>query len=197
MKKTIAIGSLLAITSALTVCGANATPTPTKPNSGGTAAAAATASPKDFVQGFYDWYVTSKENEPDVRGMDVALKQKKQFFDAVLYKHLWEDEAASEKSPGEVVGLDFDPFVNANGLIYNKYVAGPAVNKDGAYRVPVYGIDAGKKTPKPVLEAEVATKNGHCVFTNFHYGKSEYPENENLLSVLNVLKKDRLKYGTK
>jgi hypothetical protein len=151
------------------------------------------SSPKQFVQSFYDWYVITKDRQPDVRGTEAALKQKKQLFDATLYQKLLEDEQASAKSPGEIVGLDFDPFVNANGLIYKKYQAGSAVMKGAMYRVPIYGIDGAKKIAKPVLEADVRKANASYVFTNFHFGKSDIPQNENLVSVLNELHKQREK----
>lgn len=152
---------------------------------------------KQFVQAFYNWYVVKSGagKEADVRGMETVLKQKKQFLDATLYRDLAEDEKAAEKSPGEIVGLDFDPFVAANGLIYDKYETGSPKADGQKFLVPIYGIESGKRTAKPVLEAEVATKNGRCVFTNFHYGKSEFPQNENLLSVLSTLRKDREKYA--
>jgi hypothetical protein len=153
------------------------------------------ASVKVFVQSFYNWYVIKKDKEPDVRGTEEALKQKKQVFDIPLYKELMEDQEAAAKSPGELVGLDFDPFIASNGLIYDKYQAGKAVSKGTIYRVPVYGIGAGRKKPQFVVDAEVDTKNGRCVFTNFHYGKTKFPVNENLLSVLGALKKERQESG--
>ena len=93
------------------------------------------------------------------------------------------------------MGLDFDPFVHANGLIYDKYQTGNAVRNGATCRVPIYGIKAGKKKQKFVVEAEVGTKNGRCVFTNFHYGKTGIPQNENLLSVLGALEKERRDIG--
>jgi hypothetical protein len=156
---------------------------------------AVASSPQEFVQSFYDWYVVSKDNQPDIKGTQAVLKHKKQLLDATLYQKLLEDEQVSAKASGEIVGLDFDPFVNANGLIYTKYQAGAPLMNGAIYRVPVYGIERGKKIPKPVLEADVRKDNGRCVFTNFHFGKSEFPENENLLSVLNVLHKQRQKTG--
>jgi len=36
-------------------------------------------------------------------------------------------------------------------------------------------------------------KNGQWIFTNFHYGKTGSPVNENLVSVLQILKRDRRK----
>jgi hypothetical protein len=151
-----------------------------------------TVSPTQFVQSFYDWYVVKKgKADADIKGTQAVLKQKSSLLDAPLYKLLVDDDKASAKSPGEIVGLDFDPFVAANGLIYDKYKAGPAVHKGLTYRVPVYGITSGKATSKAVVEAEVGGTNQHYVFTNFHYEKSNIPENENLLSVLRVLQKSR------
>lgn len=181
---TKAIATLLL---ALSVwCNSAAISAPAKPTT-------SPSSPQQFVQSFYDWYAfKNKENgEGDIKGSDVVLKQRKDLLDATLYKALQEDERASAKSPGEIVGLDFDPFVAANGLIYAKYQTGPATKSGANYRIPVYGVEKGKRLPKVVVEAEVASQSGHYVFTNFHYGKSEIKQNENLINVLQQLKKDR------
>jgi hypothetical protein len=69
-----------------------------------------------FVQKFYDWYVArekalTKANGPkDV--MEVAMQEKRSCFSPELLKALQEDVAAAHKSPGELVGLDFDPILN-------------------------------------------------------------------------------------
>jgi len=181
MKKLIATALLLGTFSCIN---ASIAATPSKP-------AAPAASPQQFVQAFYDWYAFKGKDGPDNKGEEAVLKQKKQLLDPTLYKLLVGDVAASAKSPGEIVGLDFDPFVAANGLFYSKYQTAAATKSGTSYRIPVYGVENGKRVPKVVVDAEVASQNGHFVFTNFHYGKSEFPENENLISVLNVLRKQR------
>ncbi len=141
-----------------------------------------------FVQSFYTWYLSKAVS----CNSDIALKKKKSAFSAELYKRLEEDRAVAAKTPDEVVGLDFDPFTNSQDPS-DKYVVGTIVPKGDKYLVDVYGIREGKKSPKPEVVPELAYKNGQWQFVNFHYGKSEYPQNENLLSVLKALKTDREK----
>lgn len=51
----------------------------------------------------------------------------------------------------------------------------------------------GQKNSDPDVVPEHAFENGQWIFTNFHYGKTDIPVNENLVSVLQILKKDRRK----
>jgi hypothetical protein len=149
---------------------------------------------RTFVQGFYNWYtaVTQKETQGD--SSDLALKYKGSAFSPELLHQLKEDSAAQAKVSGEIVGLDFDPFLATNSDPYEKYVVGNVLPKGDRYRVQIYGIQAGKKSTDPVVVPELISKNGRWTFVNFHYGKSKFTENENLLSILNVLKKDRQKH---
>jgi hypothetical protein len=40
---------------------------------------------------------------------------------------------------------------------------------------------------------ELLMNDGHRIFVNFHYKEYKYPEHENLLSILKVLRKSRQK----
>jgi hypothetical protein len=70
------------------------------------------ASAKRLVQGFYDWYVP-RALKGDAVGL--ALSSKASAFAPRLSKALKEDQAATAQSPGEIVGLDFDPFLDTLG----------------------------------------------------------------------------------
>lgn len=118
------------------------------------------------------------------------MTKKKYLLSPALYKALKADEDAAAKSPGEIVGLDFDPFYNAQDYA-DKYVVGNVKQKGAVYLVDVWGLWEGKKRDKPDVVAEVQQVNGKWIFTNMHYGKSNIPENENLLSILRALKKER------
>jgi hypothetical protein len=109
-----------------------------------------------------------------------------------LAKGLEGDLAASKKSPGEIVGLDFDPFLNAQDIA-ERYLVGNVTSKGDHYWVEVFGVWNGQKNSNPDVVPEVAFENGHWIFTNFHYGKTDIPVNENLVSILEVLQKDRQK----
>lgn len=133
-----------------------------------------------FTQSFYDWYLQKGKD----RNMDDVLKYKKNVLSPILYQLLKADRDAQAKSPGEIVGLDFDPFLNAQDVA-QKYEVGKAVLKDKNYWVDLRGFWNGKKGREPDLQAEIAC-SASCVFVNFHYGRDR-----NLISVLKALKKDR------
>jgi hypothetical protein len=69
---------------------------------------------RGFVQGFYDWYVPKALDHKIFRAWDLALKTKSSVFSPELAQALREDSAAQDKAEkGELVGLDFDPFLNS------------------------------------------------------------------------------------
>ncbi len=153
--------------------------------------AEAQAACRNFVQGFYNWYVqkTQKAEADQEGGFNLALKYKKEAFSDELFRRLKEDAEASAKNSDEIVGLDFDPFLNAQD-IGERYVVGKVTPKGDRYRVEVYGIWSGKKNAKADVIPEVMLKDGRWIFVNFIYGDGE---DENLLSVLKTLREERQK----
>lgn len=143
---------------------------------------------KKFVQDFYTWYRFGKPQPTE----EIVLKQKKSLLSPALHKALKDDFDASARNQDEVVGLDFDPFFNSQEYA-EKYVVGDAKRNGAYYLVEVWGIWDGKKREKPDVVAEAQNVNGKWMFTNMHYGKHDNPADENLLSVLNALKKNRTK----
>lgn len=192
INRNLAISVLIAFTASIcTTYSAMSVPSEkTKETSASSHPAGATAQPANaggkFVQQFYDWYSTKPE-----KTLETALEKKPQAFDAHLTTMLKADIKASSEVPDEIVGLDFDPITSTNAENADKYVIGKIIPKGKTQWVDVYGIYAGKKSDKPVVIPEVEFKDKHWVFVNFHYGKSEFPENENLLSVLKALADSR------
>jgi len=146
---------------------------------------------KTFVQTFYDWYAATQQNFKKTMELETVMKKKVADFTPELNKRLNEDIAAQKKSPDELIGLDFDPFLSTNSEPYTKYLATKVTQKGDAFLVEVHGVAKGKTLNKATVTPEVKRIKGKWQFANFHYGKSEFPENENLLSVLKVLKKGR------
>jgi hypothetical protein len=144
-------------------------------------------SPHKFVQDFYEWYVPMAARPHSEDSSNIALKKKSSAFSAELLKALKEDALAASKSPGEIVGIDWDPFLNSQEKI-DRCVLGNVTEKHGSFRVEVYDILAGKKDKKPNIIAEVKQENGHWVFVNFWN-----PDGGNLLSELRELSKSRKK----
>jgi hypothetical protein len=152
-----------------------------------------------FVQKFYDWYSVlvsatlekRAKTPPDI----VAIKARGYYFDIPLRKALIDDANAQAKVAGEIVGLDFDPFSNAQDTRVG-YQTGNVKQLGNTFLVDVHDIEKGK-SEKAILAAElvvvakVVKVNGHWVFTNFIY-PSKGGSND-LLSTLRVLRKDRKK----
>ncbi len=149
-----------------------------------------------FVQKFYDGYLAklkaSRNKSHVVSPFELTLKEKAADFSPDLLKALKDDLEAAKQVPDEIVGLDFDPFLNSQDM-GEKYAVGGVTQKGDRYWVEVFGYWEKKKSARPDITPEVAFQNGRWVFTNFHYSAGNIPVNENLLSILQQLKNDRNK----
>lgn len=148
---------------------------------------------REFVQGFYDWYVPKTRKLNAGRSWDLALKYRRAAFSPELVRRLREDSEAQAKVAREIVGLDFDPFLNSQDPD-ERYVVGNIAAKGDTYWIDVHSLRSGQKSEKPVVVAEVVPEGERCLFVNFHYGKSEQPERENLLGVLKSMRQNREKH---
>ena len=158
-----------------------------------------------FVQKFYDWYGKVYTKQRHIVAHLVVLKHHPKYLDKELFDALVADDKAQEKRPREIIGLGFDPFTN--DLDARKgFQTGLATQKGDNFFVDIHDIRSGssKKTvlaSKIILTAEVAKMNGHFIFVNFVYPKTDgyingyMQDGNNLLSVLDSLRKDRIKQG--
>lgn len=145
---------------------------------------------RQVAQGFYDWYVTFALKVQDSDASDVALRDKPSVFSPELFRALKEDSQAQQKADGDLVGLDFDPFLNTQDPA-PRYVLGNVTAKADRCTVEVQSVDSGRTSLKPNVVAELALKDGKWLFVNFHYGKSQWSADENLVAILKKLREDR------
>lgn len=101
---------------------------------------------------------------------------------------LKEDSEAQAKAVGDIVGLDFDPFLYTQDPA-NRYALGKITTKGESCLVEVGRPQ--QRIEKPAVTAELVYRHDQWVFTNFHYGKSAYSQDENLLAILKKLQADR------
>ncbi len=148
---------------------------------------------KGFVQSFYTWYIPEMTKNVPVPSNERILKVRASSFSPELLAMLKEDLVESAKVPGEIVGLDFDPYTNGQETP-TRYLAGKVIPKGKSYWVEVFDLSDGKKSKVPAVIPEIKFVKGQWIFTNFHYAKTHIPENENLISILKALKASRLKY---
>jgi hypothetical protein len=138
-----------------------------------------------FAQKFYDWYVPIALKPGKGDASDVAIAKRGALFDPPLLKALKEDSEAQAKTPDDIVGLDFDPFLNSQDPD-DKYVVGAVTESGGLYLVDVYGLRKGKREKKTSVVAELKPVKDSFVFTNFRYGTDG-----DLVGVLKQLADDR------
>src|SRR5271165_4902819 len=134
-----------------------------------------------FAQEFYDWYAPITQKEMGTPAWDIALQKRRDEFGAPLVRALKADSEAQARAKGELVGLDFDPFVNSQDPA-DHYEARPRAVKGTNCSVEVWRAspnDTAEKSAKPAVIAELALAKGRWFFVNFRY-----PDETDLLSLL-------------
>jgi len=134
-------------------------------------------SPREFVEEFYKWYVPQALSDNATAAWNIALKYKRAAFSPELAQLLREDSAAQARCE-ELVGLDFDPFLNSQDPA-ERYEVGGITLRGQHYRADIYSVQSGKRSEKPSVSAELAKGDGHWIFVNFFYA-----DGTDLLTVL-------------
>ena len=140
----------------------------------------------EFVEKFYSWYapLAGKRNEPRVPWI-VAITERPELFETTLVEALLEDRAAQEQVTGEIVGLDFDPFLFTQDPCEGLEIGKETITKTGA-RVEVLDLCHGDRMGKVVAVADLAEQNSGWVFHNFYSA-----DGWDLLQTLKVTKEAR------
>src|ERR1700722_15113858 len=151
---------------------------------------------REFVEGFYDWYVGDlnegichASKGSDLNSCKVArdpqsvaalarnvgstvLRGRERPADSVygpqLYNMLTHDQDVQTKSPGEITGLDFDPILATNGDGSPIYRVHTVFTQGEKCHVSVWGVDGGGGHIQ-TIDPDLERLNGRWVFVNFHY----------------------------
>ena len=104
---------------------------------------------REFVSSFYDWYMQKAVAVPGAAASDMALEYRPYVFARDLFLQLREDSEAQRKAGGELVGLDFDPFLNTQDR-GERYVVEKVTTKDRTCWADVYGVWDGEESKTSV-----------------------------------------------
>ena len=130
------------------------------------------------VAEFYAWYVPLAHDSSD-GGMH-AVRDRPVLFLPSLVTALREDSVANAQSKGDVVGLDGDPFLNAQDPC-DKYAPVNTASRSGVFLVAVRGSGGCAAHTTADVTVEVTPIQGRPVFTNFIYSSAT---RDNLVSTL-------------
>jgi len=145
---------------------------------------------RDFVRAYYDWYRPMHNRTMREAAFAVALREKKEFLSDELYAALEADHDAQEQVVGDEVGLDYDPFLNAQDDVPTLKVA--EVKRSGdAWRVTVRTQCTGQYCGTVAI-AEVKPIRGQWRIVNIHRGDGK-DDTHDLLSQLKHLAAERRK----
>jgi hypothetical protein len=154
-------------------------------NSGVTAAeppASLVQSPDSVIAAFYSDYVPialSRGNAPSwysVFGREPAVLANS------LLSVMREDSAAWAQAPGEIAGIDFDPFLASQDPC-DRYEVG-AVTGAGLRRlVHVFGVCSGTRSTDPDVTIELVLSSGVWLIDNIRYPRT----GSDLRSILTAL----------
>jgi hypothetical protein len=134
-------------------------------------------SPAAFVQRFYDSYLKEAPHWAK------TIRTRRALFDPALADALQEDAAAQAKVAGDIVGLDFDPFLGSQDP-GTHFAARRVIPMPGGYRVDVYDSSSPSK---PMVLIDVASRDGYWIITDFRYPNTS----SELRSILKTLRQER------
>jgi hypothetical protein len=169
-------------------------PAAPNPSAAAVVAFASEAGARAFVQGFYDWYAgkvlaASKGKSASGYGFIDAVRQRPDSFSPELKRLLEEDYAAARRCPGDVVGLDWDPFLETQEDP-GAYRVGAVEKTAQGYRVSVDVKDAKARGARnPVAQADVAFVGGHWTFVDFVEEPADPKSRQGLVAILKEYEK--------
>ena len=137
---------------------------------------ASETSARSFVQGFYDWYLgqvltgaARQLKNNSAKGFDFidAIRRRPNWFSPDLRRLLEEDVAAASRCKGDVVGLDWDPFLESQDPAPG-YTASKVEKTANGFRVSVdqHNKDVGG-IRNPAAQADVTFVDHHWMFVDF------------------------------
>jgi hypothetical protein len=144
---------------------------------------------RKFSADFYEWYVKAADGEANRLNL-LATKEMRKALAPELLQQLKQDfQAQAQDHSGYIVGLDFDPFLNAQDPC-DRYGVRNITKKGGLYWAEIHGVGGCAAHDSADLTTEVIFRDGSCMFTNFHYpGRFA----QDLRSLLVSLRRDRAK----
>ncbi|SRR6266571_703823 len=134
-----------------------------------------------FTQAFYDWYRRHDDR------LETAVAERPALFGPELLAALKADITAQDQSPGEIVGIDWDPFTASQDPC-DPYRVDRITRRGDTIFVAVRGLctDAAPR-PGPDVFAELHHTASGWVFVNFR----EPGDTNSLLDHLALLRQQR------
>jgi hypothetical protein len=146
------------------------------------------------VTTFYAWYLGRALKGTERPAWVLAFRYKGGEFSSDLVQQLREDLEAQRKAGSDLVSLDGDPFIGADGPA-ERYVVKRITKKDGRCWAEVHAVWNGEEDAAPDVTPELVIEKGRWLFVNFYFPAPSTPSSGNLLSMLKALRELRKANG--
>lgn len=123
-------------------------------------------SERDYVQDFYEWYAKRVSSDDTNKSWTDMLRLAHWDLSDHLSK-LLEEDAVAQSHCGEIIGIDFDPFLFTQDPA-KEYEVGAIERNGDRYKAKIYRREGGKLKEKPDVVAEIARSGGRWYFVNFY-----------------------------
>jgi hypothetical protein len=148
---------------------------------------------KQFAESFYSWYVPFTQKNFQRPAFEIALEKRPTAFSPELLLALRADAQAQRGAKGEIVGIDFDPFVGSQDPARH-YDARKATLRGEVCLVEVWRdlpSDNSAKSDEPDVVAEISNQTGQWHFDNFQYPSLKADLKQVLISLQDERRKHR------
>jgi hypothetical protein len=146
----------------------SALPGPTQAAAPATSLSADTTLVRSFVQHFYDWYAPVVHKRSDAPAWFRVLTLRDSVLTTELISAIRADSLAKEQAPpGELFGLNFDPFIAGQDPCA-RYEVSEIQQKGSNYGVTVHPV-CNSKYKKSDFVAEVTKQGSSWRFANFFF----------------------------
>jgi hypothetical protein len=149
---------------------------------------------REFVAKFYSWYLAEGTKRNRLPDSDSVLASRPYLFSSVLVRQLREDSEAQKKAGSDLVSIEADPFLGADGLA-ERYAVEKITIADGRCWAEVHGVWGAKENAGPDVTPELVEKSGRWLFVNFYFPSPSDPKAWNLRGELKAGRTFRRQYG--
>jgi hypothetical protein len=140
-----------------------------------------------FAVHFYAWYVPLTQKNLNEPAFHVAIRQRASMFVPPLLRALKADAKAQSHANGDLVGIDFDPFVGGQDPADHYDVRNVRLKGGTCFAELWRNSPTPAKPMLPDAIAELSQAGGRWQFENFRYPE----EKADLVSVLAALRSER------
>ena len=147
-----------------------------------------------FVASFYDWYGPIAKSNHRGFASDLAWKRRPTLFTKNLVALLRDESEAQNKAGADLVNLDADPFLGADGA-GDRYVVEKTTTKSDTCWAEVHAVWDGKEDTSPDVTPQLAFKDEQWVFVNFYFPSPSAPKSWNVLDALSKARQEWIRRG--